>query len=188
MLFRSRKWHFQLVHHDVWNYDIPTAPVLLDVMHNGQKVPAVAQATKQTLLFAFNRETGEPLWPIEERPVPQSLVPGEQLSPTQPFPTKPEAYDLNGLSEDDLIDFTPELRQQAIDTLADWQIGPLYLPPLHRDNDIGKRGAYWCPGDGGGSNITGPAAGDPETGIMYVTSISACSRSEEHTSELQSLE
>ena len=171
----ERKWHFQLVHHDVWNYDIPTAPVLLDVMDNGQKVPAVAQATKQTLLFAFNRETGEPLWPIEERPVPQSLVPGEQLSPTQPFPTKPEAYDLNGLSEDDLIDFTPELRQQAIDTLADWQIGPLYLPPLHRDNDIGKRGAYWCPGDGGGSNITGPAAGDPETGIMYVTSISACS-------------
>ena len=171
----ERRWHFQLVHHDVWNYDIPTAPVLLDVEHEGRTIKAVAQATKQTLLFAFNRETGEPLWPIEERPVPQSLVPGEQLSPTQPFPTKPLAYDLNGLSEDDLIDFTPELRQQAIDTLADWQIGPLYLPPLHRDNPLGKRGAYWCPGDGGGSNITGPAAGDPETGIMYVTSISACS-------------
>jgi len=171
----ERKWHFQLVHHDVWNYDIPTAPVLLDVEHNGRTIKAVAQATKQTLLFAFNRETGEPLWPIEERPVPQSIVPGEQLSATQPFPSKPVAYDLTGLSEDDLIDFTPELRQQAIDTLADWQIGPLYLPPLHRDNPLGKRGAYWCPGDGGGSNITGPPAADPETGIMYVTSVSACS-------------
>ena len=171
----ERRWHFQLVHHDIWNYDVPTAPVLLDVMHNGQKVHAVAQATKQTLLFAFNRETGEPLWPIEERPVPESHVPGEHASPTQPFPTKPVAYDLNGLTVNDLIDFTPELRQQAIAALADWQIGPLYNPPLHRDNDLGKRGAYWCPGGGGGSNITGPAAGDPETGIMFVTSQSACS-------------
>lgn len=171
----ERRWHFQLVHHDIWNYDVPTAPVLLDVMHNGQKIPAVAQATKQTLLFAFNRETGEPLWPIEERPVPESHVPGEHASPTQPFPTKPVAYDLNGLTVNDLIDFTPELRQQAIAALADWQIGPLYNPPLHRDNDLGKRGAYWCPGGGGGSNITGPAAGDPETGIMFVTSQSACS-------------
>ena len=171
----ERRWHFQLVHHDIWNYDVPTAPVLLDVMHNGQKIPAVAQATKQTLLFAFNRETGEPLWPIEERPVPVSHVPGEHASPTQPFPTKPAAYDLNGLTVNDLIDFTPELRQQAIAALADWQLGPLYNPPLHRDNDLGKRGAYWCPGGGGGSNITGPAAGDPETGILFVTSQSACS-------------
>jgi len=171
----ERRWHFQLVHHDIWNYDVPTAPVLLDVTHNGQRIPAVAQATKQTLLFAFNRETGEPLWPIEERPVPPSLVPGEAASPTQPFPTRPPAYDLNGLTVDDLIDWTPELRQQAIAALADWQIGPLYNPPLHRDNDLGKRGAYWCPGGGGGSNITGPAAGDPETGIIYVTSQAACS-------------
>jgi len=171
----ERRWHFQLVHHDIWNYDVPTAPVLLDVTHNGQRIPAVAQATKQTLLFAFNRETGEPLWPIEERPVPPSLVPGEAASPTQPFPTRPPAYDLNGLTVDDLIDWTPELRQQAIAALADWQIGPLYNPPLHRDNDLGKRGAYWCPGGGGGSNITGPAAGDPETGIIFVTSQAACS-------------
>ena len=171
----ERRWHFQLVHHDIWNYDVPTAPVLLDVMHNGERIPAVAQATKQTLLFAFNRETGEPLWPIEERPVPPSLVPGEAASPTQPFPTRPPAYDLNGLTVDDLIDWTPELRQQAIAALADWQIGPLYNPPLHRDNDLGKRGAYWCPGGGGGSNITGPAAGDPETGIIFVTSQAACS-------------
>ncbi len=171
----ERRWHFQLVHHDIWNYDVPTAPVLLDVTHNGQRIPAVAQATKQTLLFAFNRETGEPLWPIEERPVPPSLVPGEAASPTQPFPTRPPAYDLNGLTVDDLIDWTPELREQAIAALADWQIGPLYNPPLHRDNDLGKRGAFWCPGGGGGSNITGPAAGDPETGIIFVTSQAACS-------------
>ncbi len=170
----ERRWHFQLVHHDVWNYDIPTAPVLIDVQQNGRTIKAVAQPTKQTLLFAFNRETGEPLWPIEERPVPQSHIPGEQLSPTQPFPTKPAPYDLTGMSVDDMIDFTPELRQQAIAALADWQIGPLYNPPLHRDNDLGKRGSFWCPGDGGGSNITGPAAADPETGIIYLTSQSAC--------------
>ncbi len=170
----ERRWHFQFVHHDVWNYDIPTAPVLLDVTVDGERIPAVAQATKQTLLFAFNRETGEPLWPIEERPVPASLIPGEKLSPTQPSPTKPAPYDLAGISEDDLIDFTPELRQQAIEALADWEIGPLYNPPLHRDNPLGKRGSFWCPGDGGGSNITGPAAGDPETGIIYLTSQSAC--------------
>ena len=171
----ERRWHFQLVHHDVWNYDIPTAPIVMEVQQNGRTIKAVAQATKQTLLFAFNAETGEPLWPIEERPVPQSLVPGEKLSPTQPFPTKPAPYDLAGISVDDLIDFTPELREQAIAALADWEIGPLYNPPLHRDNPLGKRGSLWCPGDGGGSNITGPAAADPETGIIYLTSQSACS-------------
>jgi glucose dehydrogenase len=171
----ERRWHYQLVHHDVWNYDTPTAPVLLDVTIDGKPTPAVVQATKQTLLFAFNRETGEPLWPIEERPVPQSLVPGEKLSPTQPFPTKPLPYDLHGLTENDLIDFTPELRRQAIEVLADWQIGPLYNPPLHRDNPLGKRGAFWCPGGGGGSNITGPAVADPESGIIYLSSQSACS-------------
>jgi quinoprotein glucose dehydrogenase len=171
----ERRWHFQLVHHDVWNYDIPTAPIVMEVQQNGRTIKAVAQATKQTLLFAFNAETGEPLWPIEERPVPQSLVPGEKLSPTQPFPTKPAPYDLAGISVDDLIDYTPELREQAIAALADWEIGPLYNPPLHRDNPLGKRGSLWCPGDGGGSNITGPAAADPETGIIYLTSQSACS-------------
>jgi len=171
----ERRWHFQLVHHDVWNYDIPTAPIVMEVQQNGRTIKAVAQATKQTLLFAFNAETGEPLWPIEERPVPQSLVPGEKLSPTQPFPTKPAPYDLAGLTVDDLIDYTPELRAQAVAALADWEIGPLYNPPLHRDNSLGKRGSYWCPGDGGGSNITGPAAADPQSGIIFLTSQSACS-------------
>jgi len=170
----ERKWHFQLVHHDVWNYDTPTAPVLLDVTMDGKKIPAVAQATKQSFTYVFNRETGEPLWPIEEKPVPASKIPGEKLAPTQPFPSKPAPYDLQGLTQDDLIDFTPELRQQAIDALAEWDIGPLFQPPLHRDNDLGLRGALWCPGDVGGVNISGPAAGDPETGIMYITSLSGC--------------
>ena len=170
----ERKWHFQMVHHDIWNYDTPTAPVLLDVMHNGQKTPAVAQVTKQAFTYVFNRETGEPLWPIEERPVPQSHIPGEMLSATQPFPTKPAAYDLQGLTADNLIDYTPELRAQALEILSEWEIGPLFTPPLHRDNDMGKRGALWCPGDVGGVNISGPAAGDPETGILYVTSLSGC--------------
>ena len=170
----ERKWHFQLVHHDVWNYDTPTAPVLLDVTMDGKKIPAVAQATKQSFTYVFNRETGEPLWPIEEKPVPVSKIPGEKLAPTQPFPSKPAPYDLQGLTQDDLIDFTPELRQQAIDALAEWDIGPLFQPPLHRDNDLGLRGALWCPGDVGGVNISGPAAGDPETGIMYITSLSGC--------------
>ena len=171
----ERKWHFQIVHHDIWNYDLPTAPVLLDVTQNGQTIPAVAQVTKQSFTYVFNRETGEPLWPIEERPVPQSMVPGEQLAATQPFPTKPAPYDIQGLTENDLIDFTPELRQQAIEILSEWEIGPLFTPPLHRDNNIGKRGSLWCPGDVGGVNISGPAAGDPETGILYVTSLSGCS-------------
>ncbi len=170
----ERKWHFQLVHHDVWNYDTPTAPVLLDVTMDGKKIPAIAQTSKQAFTYVFNRETGEPLWPIEEKPVPASKIPGEKLAPTQPFPTKPAPYDLQGLTHDDLIDYTPELRQQAIEALADWDIGPLFQPPLHRDNNLGFRGALWCPGDVGGVNISGPAAGDPETGILYVTSLSGC--------------
>lgn len=170
----ERKWHFQMVHHDIWNYDTPTAPVLLDVMHNGEKIPVVAQVTKQAFTYVFNRETGEPLWPIEERPVPQSHVPGEVLAATQPFPTKPAPYDRQGIVEDELIDYTPELRAQALEILSEWEVGPLFTPPLHRDNDLGKRGSLWCPGDVGGVNISGPAAGDPETGILYVTSLSGC--------------
>lgn len=171
----ERVWHFQLVRHDVWNYDTPTAPVLMDVTVGGRRVPAVAQVTKQSFVYAFNRLTGEPLWPIEDRPVPQSQIPGERLAATQPFPTKPAPFDMQGLTHDDLIDYTPQLRQQAIAALADYQIGPLFNPPLHRDNDLGKIAALWCPGDGGGANIPGPAVADPITGILYVTSQTACS-------------
>ncbi|MDA1372395.1 MAG: PQQ-binding-like beta-propeller repeat protein [Proteobacteria bacterium] len=172
----ERAWHFQMVHHDIWNYDNPTAPVLLDLNIPGQgAVPAIAQVTKQSYVYAFNRLTGEPLWPIVERPVPQSLVPGETLSPTQPFPTRPAPFDMQGVSIDDLVDWTPQLRQQAINAFADYQMGPLFNPPLHRDNDIGKRASMICPGGGGGANITAPAVADPTTGYLYVSSHSACS-------------
>ncbi len=171
----ERAWHFQMVKHDIWNYDTPTAPVLLDVNTPDRgPIPAIVQVTKQSFAYAFNRLTGEPLWPMEYRSVPASKVPGEKLATTQPFPTKPAAFDLQGLSIDDLVDFTPELRQEAIAALADYEIGPLFTPPLHPDNDIGKLGAYLCPGGTGGVNITGPAVGDPTTGILYVTSHKGC--------------
>ena len=171
----KRIWHFQLVHHDIWNYDTPTAPVLLDVTMGGKNVPIVAQTTKQSFVYAFNRLTGEPLWPIEEKQVPRSKVPGEKLSETQPFPTKPAPYDIQGLTVDGLIDYSDELRAKAVKNLEPYEIGPLFQPPLHRDNDMGKLAALWCPGDIGGVNIDGPAAADPETGILYVTSRKHCS-------------
>ncbi len=170
----KRVWHYQLVHHDIWNYDTPTAPLLLDVVQDGETVPIVVQTTKQAFAYTFNRETGEPIWPIEERPVLASKIPGEKLSATQPFPTKPAPYDQQGMTHDDLMDFTPELRQRTIDIVNDYEIGPLFQPPLHRDNDLGKKGSLWCPGDIGGVNIDGPAAADPNTGILYVTSRKHC--------------
>ncbi|WP_419859168.1 hypothetical protein [Candidatus Palauibacter irciniicola] len=170
----ERVWHYQLVHHDIWNYDTPQIPVLMDVTVDGEDVPAVVQVTKQAFAYTFNRATGEPIWPIEERPVPEGLMPGEALSPTQPFPTWPAPYDMQGLTHDDLIDFTPELREAAIEALDDYVIGPLFTPPLHRDNDLGKLASMWCPGDVGGTNIDGTPAADPETGILYVTSQKGC--------------
>ena len=171
----ERVWHYQLVHHDIWNYDTPQVPVLLDVTVDGEDIPAVVQVTKQAFAYAFNRETGEPIWPIEERPVPASHIPGEKLSETQPFPTRPAPYDMQGMLEDDLMDFTPRLRRMALAAVADYQLGPLFNPPLHRDNDLGKRAALWCPGDVGGTNIDGTPAADPTTGILYVTSQKGCS-------------
>ncbi len=170
----ERVWHYQLVHHDIWNYDTPQIPVLMDVTVDGEDIPAVVQVTKQAFAYAFDRETGEPIWPIEERPVPGGLMPGEALSPTQPFPTRPAPYDMQGLTHDDLIDFTPELREAAIEALDDYVIGPMFTPPLHRDNDLGKVASMWCPGDVGGTNIDGTPAADPETGILYVTSQKGC--------------
>ena len=113
----KRVWHFQMAHHGLWDYDLPAAPNLIDVHVNGQPVKAVAQTSKQGFLYVFDRVTGKPIWPIEERPVPQSNIPGEQTSPTQPFPTKPAAFDRQGVTEADLIDFTPELHAKALATL-----------------------------------------------------------------------
>ncbi|MEX1256551.1 MAG: PQQ-binding-like beta-propeller repeat protein [Gemmatimonadota bacterium] len=171
----ERRWHFQMVHHDVWNYDTPTAPVLMDVTIGGERVPIVAQATKQAFLYVFNRETGEPIWPIEERPVPQSNVPGEQLAATQPFPTKPSPYALQGRTEDQLINYTPEIRRLALEyARATNQLAPFYNPPVHQGNEQGLGPARLCPGDTGGVNITGPAVADPVEGVIFITAHNGC--------------
>jgi quinoprotein glucose dehydrogenase len=159
----QRIWHQQIVRHGVWDYDLPAAPNLIDVTVDGQRVKAVAQVTKQGFVFAFDRVTGAPLWPIENRPVPQSRVPGEKTATTQPFPTKPAPVEIQGVREDDLIDLTPELRQQALEIISRYDHGPLYTPPS-------ERGAILMPGIGGGPSWSG-AAWDPETGMYYVTTV-----------------
>ncbi len=172
----ERRWHFQTVHHDVWNYDNPAVPIQLDINLPGQGVvPSVHQVTKQGFVYSFNRMTGEPIWGMEERPVPQSNVPGEKLSPTQPFPVKPAPFEMQGLSEEDLIDYTPELRRQALEVMANYDLGPLFNPPVHDTDPDGKIAAAMCPGDGGGANINNPPVADPTTGFLYVTSRKACS-------------
>ena len=170
----ERAWHFQMVHHDIWNYDTPTAPILMDVTVDGREIPGVFQVTKQAWVYALNRETGEPIWPIEERPVPQSRVPGEALSPTQPFPTKPAPFDLQGRTEDDLIDYSPELRQMVYEYARDNDLFvPLFNPPTHIGGQDGP--ALVCPGGGGGANITGAPSADPIAGVIFVPSTSGCS-------------
>jgi len=161
-------WSFQTVHHDVWDYDLPAAPILVDVEREGRIVPAVAQLTKQGFTFVFDRRTGEPLWPIEERPVPASDVPGERLAKTQPFPTKPPPFERQGLSESDLIDFTPALRAEARAIFRRYRSGPLYTPGSLVDPN-GTQGTLILPGTVGGANWPGGAV-DPETGVLYVGS------------------
>jgi quinoprotein glucose dehydrogenase len=159
----KRVWHFQTVHHGLWDYDLPAAPNLIDVTVNGQRVKAVAQVTKQGFTFVFDRTTGKPIWPIEERPVPTdtNLV-GEKLAATQPFPTKPAPFDYQGVTVDDLADFTPEIRQMAIEAVKPFRLGPLFTPQS-------MDGTLQRPGTNGGANWSG-AAVDPETGILYVPS------------------
>ena len=171
----ERRWHFQMVRHDVWNYDTPTAPVLMDVTVDGREIKGIFQATKQVWVYALDRETGEPIWPVEERAVPQSTVPGEQLSPTQPFPTRPAPYDLQGRTEEHLIDYTPEVLEAARRVATDNNLfNPMFNPPTTIDDPAGP--AWNCPGGGGGTNITGPAVADPVSGVMFVTSGSGCFR------------
>ena len=164
----KRIWHFQTVHHGLWDYDNPAAPNLIDITVDGKKIKAVAQVTKHGFCFVFDRVTGKPVWPIEERPVPQSDVPGERTAPTQPFPTKPAPFEYQGVTLDDLIDFTPELRAEAVKTIQKFRIGPLFTPPS-LDAQGGTQGTIERPGEGGGANWQG-AAVDPETGILYVPS------------------
>jgi len=161
-------WHFQTVHHGIWDYDNPAAPVLADLMVDGRAVPAVALVTKQGFTFVFDRTTGEPVWPIEERQVPQSDVPGESTAPTQPFPTKPAPFERQGVTEDDLLDLTPELKSEALEIARHFQLGPLFTPPSLAVRG-GPYGTLTLPGSLGGANWPG-ASLDPETGILYVTS------------------
>ncbi|MEQ8952720.1 MAG: pyrroloquinoline quinone-dependent dehydrogenase [Gammaproteobacteria bacterium] len=170
----ERIWHFQMVHHDLWDSDPPAAPNLVDITVDGEAIKAVAQVTKHGFVFVFDRLTGEPVWPIEERPVPASDVPGERASPTQPFPSRPPAFDRQGLDPDDLIDFTPELRRQAAAILDQHRYGPMFTPPsLPTENRLGTINV---PGYIGGANWTG-AAIDPQTGILYIPSATVPSRS-----------
>ena len=167
----ERVWHYQIVHHDLWDYDLPAAPILANIRVDGKPIKAVVQLTKQSFAFVFDRLTGRPVWPIEERPVPASDVPGERTSPTQPFPTKPPAFDRQGLTVDDLIDFTPELRAEAIALLKYYRVGPLFTPPSVRvEGADGHRGTIQLPGSVGGADWQSGAF-DPETGILYVQSI-----------------
>ena len=171
----ERAWHYQLVRHDIWNYDTPHAPQLVDITVDGQHVPALVVVTKQSFAYVFNRETGEPVWPFEYREVPQSDVPGEQTSPVQPFPTRPAPFEFQGLSEDDLVDFTPELREAALELMSEYRLGPLFNPPALPDEEEGTVASVHCPGAFGGANIPGGAVVDPETGILYVASVKGCS-------------
>jgi quinoprotein glucose dehydrogenase len=165
-------WYYQLVHHDIWDFDMPPHPILIDINANGRRVKAVVQLSKQAFAYVFDRVTGQPVWPIEERPVPQTDVPGEWTSPTQPFPTKPPAFDLQGISIDDLINFTPALRQQAVQTIEGYRLGPIFTPPSLATAPDGTKGFLSVPGFGGGANWESGAA-DPETGFVYVGSNTA---------------
>src|SRR5437667_971039 len=166
----KRKWHYQLVHHGIWDFDIPCAPILVDVTMNGRTIKAVAQPTKQAFLYVFNRETGEPIWPIVEKPVEKGDVPGEWYAPTQPFPTKPPAYDRQGVSVDDLIDYTPELRAEALKVVERYKIGPIFTPPV-----VSKLpGPLATLTSGFATNWPGGSY-DPETHIAYIYSQSGAS-------------
>ena len=164
----ERIWHFQTIHHDVWDFDLPNAPILVDITVDGREIKALAQPSKQAFLYVLDRATGEPVWPIEERPVPQSDVPGEVTAATQPFPTRPPPFDRQGIGVDDLIDFTPELRRRAEETIAPYRTGPLYTPPSVASYE-GTLGTLHVPALTGGSNWPGGAF-DPETGIFYIYS------------------
>jgi quinoprotein glucose dehydrogenase len=166
----KRVWHFQMVHHDLWEYDNVGPAILGEVTVSGRRIKVVMQANKNAFLFVLDRTNGKPVWPIEERPVVQSTVPGEKTSPTQPFPTKPEAFDRQGVSDADLIDYTPELKARARETVKDYVLGPLFTPPSLANNEPGgKKATLVLPGGWGSANWN-TGAFDPETGIYYAVS------------------
>jgi quinoprotein glucose dehydrogenase len=167
----KRVWHFQTVHHDLYDYDNPAAPILANITVDGRRIRAVVQVTKQSFAYVLDRVTGKPVWPIEEKRVPESSVPGERSSATQPFPTKPPAFDRQGVRVEDLIDFTPELRVEAMEIVKHYVIGPVFTPPSvvgQGPNDT--KGTIQLPGSVGGADWTG-AGLDPESGVLYVPSM-----------------
>ena len=166
----ERVWHFQTVHHDLWDYDNNVAPILMDITVDGRDIKAVVQLTKQAIAYTFDRITGEPVWPIIERPVPGSNTPGEWISPTQPFPTKPLPFDRHGITEDDLIDFTDELRAEALKIAEPYILGKIFTPPSIRGNATDTKGTLQLPGSVGGAEWGG-AGFDPETGMLYIPSV-----------------
>ena len=161
----ERRWHFQFVHHPIWDYDVPCAPILADITVDGRTIKAVAQPTKQGFLFVFDRATGKPVFPIEERPVEKGTVPREWYAPTQPFPVKPPPFERQGFAEDYVIDFTPQLKAEGLKVLSQYKIGPIYTPPIVR-GEGGKAGLLYIPN---GANWPGGAL-DPETGLLYIYS------------------
>jgi quinoprotein glucose dehydrogenase len=162
----QRKWHFQLVHHGIWDMDIPCAPILMDLVVDGRPIKAVGQPTKQGWIYTFDRITGKPVWPIEERPVEKGTVPGEWYSPTQPFVTKPPPFDRQGVAIDDLIDFTPALREEAVKLVSRYKIGPIFTPPVVSKLE-GPLATLMLPNATGGANWQGGAF-DPETKMFYI--------------------
>ena len=166
-----RKWHFQTVHHGIWDMDIPCAPILADITVDGKKIKAIAQITKQGWVYVLDRTNGKPVWPIEERPVEKGDVPGEWYSPTQPFVTKPPPFDRQGVSVDDLIDYTPALREEAIKLVSRYKIGPIFTPPVVSKVE-GPLGTLVMPSATGGANWQGGAL-DPETNKLYIYSVTA---------------
>jgi quinoprotein glucose dehydrogenase len=168
----QRKWHFQIVHHPIWDYDLSSAPLLADITVDGRAIKAVALPTKEGYLYVFDRITGQPVWPIPERPVPQTTVPGEKTSPTQPIPTKPPAYSRTGVTEDDLIDFTPDLKRQALEVAKHYQLGPMYLPPVVSKLS-GPLAALTHGTLAGGVNWPGSSY-DPELHTAFVHACNAC--------------
>jgi quinoprotein glucose dehydrogenase len=163
----KKVWHFQTTHHDIWDFDPPTAPILADITADGRPVKAVIQLTKQGFAFVLDRTNGKPVWPIEERPVPKSDVPGEWTSPTQPFPTKPAALVPQGVTENDLVDFTPEIKAEALRVAKQFRLGGLYTPPSLAGGPDGTNGTLTAPSAVGGINWPGGAV-DPVEDVLYV--------------------
>ena len=170
----KRVWHYQFIHHDIWDWDLPCAPIIADLNVDGKMIKAIAQPTKQGWVYVFDRANGRPVWPIEERAVEKGDVPGEWYSPTQPFPTKPPAFERQGVTVDDLIDFTPELRAEAVELVKLYKMGPIFTPIVVSKWE-GPRATLMLPAATGGANWQGGAL-DPETNMLYIfsnTSISA---------------